>query len=285
MQSIIRAVVVMAVSSSISFAAVTADGAKLEKVAETSGMPDGPAWDGKGSLWFPDVKAQQLYRFEIATGKLHMVKDQAGRISAAYWSPTAGGLIGCDNGNARIVRWDGGDWHVIAGHSDPKKKPNDLVSDDRGGIYHTVTGGGKVYYTPPGTDKLIAVITGIKTPNGLILSPDGKTLYVAAAQPREIWAYDVKVDGSVGGGRLFAAMEQSTDKGGADGMAADVQGNIYCAGPTAVWVWSPAGKLIEKIVPPVRPINCTFAGEERKTLYITAGPAIYRIRMNVAGAR
>ena len=174
---------------------------------------------------------------------------------------------------------------TIAAHSDPKKKPNDLVSDDQGGIYHTVTGSGEVYYTPAGTDKLIAVIGDIKTPNGLILSPDGTKLYVSASQPREVWAYDVKSDGSVSGGRLFATIEKSDDKGGADGMAADVNGNIYCAGPTAVWVWSPDGKLVEKITPPVRPINCAFGGEDRKTLYITAGPAIYTIRMNVTGAR
>ncbi len=281
----IRFALAVLLLSSVGFAGVTADSATLEKVAETPGMPDGPAWDRAAKrLIFSDVKQQQLYTYDPATGKTELKLDQAGRISAVFID-SQNRLWASDHANQRIVLYDAGGTRVIADHqpkdAKPKRGTNDLVVDRRGGMYHTVTATGEVFYTPPRGDTR-AVVAGLVTPNGLILSPDGKTLYVAAYVPKQIWAYPVSSDGSVGNPTLFATMDEGPEKG-ADGMAIDTAGNVYCAGPADIWVWSSRGELIEKIPVPMKPINCTFGDADGKSLYITAGPAVYRIRMNVAG--
>ncbi|HBL47469.1 MAG TPA: hypothetical protein DDZ90_29205, partial [Planctomycetaceae bacterium] len=112
--------------------------------------------------------------------------DDAGRISASYFNH--GKLFLSDNGNSQICVLNGKTKTPIAGQpadAKPPRKPNDLVVDQQGGIYYTLTGAGEVIWISPAGKQSVAV-KDIKTPNGLILSPDGKTLYVAAYVPKEI---------------------------------------------------------------------------------------------------
>jgi gluconolactonase len=255
---------------------------KLETIATEFGLADGPAWDGSWALYFPDVKGQKLYRYIPAKKQLQVVLEDAGRISAAYFSH--GKLFLSDNGNSRIASLDGKKKVAIAGqdiNAKPPKRPNDLVVDGQGGIYYTLTGQGQVIYITPEGKQIVAV-DSIKTPNGLILSPDEQTLYVAAYVPKKIWAYDVNDDGTAANGRLFSEMDAGPDKG-ADGMAIDRAGNVYCAGPAHIWIWSPSGKLLDKIKTPSRPINCAFGDSDMRSLYITGFGGLYRQRMNISG--
>ena len=86
----------------------------------------------------------------------------------------------------------------------------------------------------------------------------------------------------MGPGRLFAAMDSRAGKG-ADGMCVDRAGNVYCAGPKHIWIWSPSGELLEKTENPERPINCTLGDSDLRSLYITGFGGLYRIRMNAYG--
>lgn len=254
----------------------------LETIATEFGLADGPAWDGSSALYFPDVKGQKLYRYLPAKKQLEAVLEDAGRISASYYSH--GKLFLSDNGNSRIAWLDGKEIVAIAGHdidAKPPIRPNDLVVDRQGGIYYTLTGQGQVIYITPEAKQVVAV-DGIETPNGLILSPDEQTLYVAAYVPKKIWAYDVAADGATANGRVFAEMDSGPDKG-ADGMAIDRLGNVYCAGPAHVWIWSPSGELLEKVETPTRPINCAFGDPDLQSLYITGFGGLYRQRMTVSG--
>lgn len=208
--------------------------------------------------------------------------DNAGRISASFYSH--GELFLSDNGNSSIARLQGKEKIVIAVHDldvKPPIRPNDLVVDADGGIYYTLTGQGQVIYLTPDGQQIVAV-EGVQTPNGLILSPDEETLYVAAYVPKEIWAYDIASNGKSANGRVFARMDSGPDKG-ADGMAIDRAGNVYCAGPAHVWIWSPSGKLLDKIETPTRPINCTFGDRDMRSLYITGFGGLYRQRMRISG--
>lgn len=255
---------------------------KLETIATEFGLADGPTWDGNSTLYFPDVKGEKLYRYIPAKKQLEVVLENAGRISATYYSH--GKLFLSDNGNSLIARLDGQKKIAIAGHdvdAKPPIRPNDLVVDGQGGIYYTLTGQRQVVYITPAGKQVVAV-EGIESPNGLILSPDEQTLYVSAYAPKQIWAYDVAAGGTTANGRLFAEMDAGPDKG-ADGMAIDRAGNVYCAGPAHVWIWSPDGKLLDKIETPTRPINCTFGDADMRSLYITGFGGLYRQRMNVAG--
>ncbi len=261
---------------------VTEAGQKLQTVHEEFGLVDGPAWDGVGSLFAPDVKGGKLYRYMPRSGKMQVVLPDAGRISATYFS--RGRLYLSDNPGGQILQLDGKARKVIARfnpQAKPSERPNDLVVDNRGGVYVTLTGPKKVVYIQP-DGKVREVVTGLESPNGIILSPSQKTLYVSSYVPKKVWAYDVKEDGSVANAREFAAMDDGDAKG-ADGMTIDRAGNVYCAGATDIWIWNPAGKLIEKITCPTRPINCAFGDNDIRTLYITAFGGLYSQRMRIAG--
>lgn len=254
----------------------------LETVSTKFDLCDGPAWDGSSALYIPDVKGQTLYRYIPKTGQMQVHLKESGRISASFFNH--GKLYLSDNGNSRIARLAGKEIIGIAGNdknAKPRMAPNDLVVDNAGGIYYTLTGQGKVMYITPAGKQQVAV-NDSKTPNGITLSPDGSTLYVAAYVPKEIWAYDVPAPGKTANGRILAKMDSGPDKG-ADGMAMDRAGNVYCAGPKHVWIWSPSGKLLNKIETPTRPINCTFGDSDMRTLYITGFGGLYKQRMRISG--
>lgn len=253
----------------------------LVKVDGEFGLADGPAWDG-GSLWIPDVKGGKLFRYYPKQKKLQLVLADAGRISASFFNN--GQLFLSDNGNAEISWLKGRAKERIAGQdpaAKPPARPNDLVVDRHGGVFYTLTRQNQVVYIAP-TGEQRVVVEGIQSANGITLSPDGQTLYVAAYRPKEIWAYDVGRAGATSGGRRFAHMDDG-EALGADGMCIDRAGNVYCAGATAVWIWNSAGELIDKIETPERPINCAFGDSDLRTLYITGFGGLYRQRMKTYG--
>ena len=121
------------------------------------------------------------------------------------------------------------------------------------------------------------VINDYKQPNGIIGTPDGKTLYVADIEDRKIWRYDILPDGSLENKTYFAPH-------GSDGMTIDNRGNIYLT-MGKVWVYSPEGELISEIEVPESPSNLCFGGEERNILFITARTSVYTLKMNVKGVQ
>lgn len=257
--------------------------ARLETISTEFGLADGPAWDGKGGLYIPDVKGQKLFRYVPETKTMDVVLDDVGRISASFFSH--GRLYLSDNGESRIALLKGTEKVTLTQHdkaAKPAIRPNDLVVDSTGGVYYTLTGQHQVMYVTADGKRRVAV-EKIDTPNGIILSPDGRTLYVSAYVPKEVWAYSVSDTGMVGAGKLFAVMDDGPEKG-ADGMTIDTQGNVYCAGARHVWIWAPDGKLLDRIETPTRPINCAFGDADQRSLYITGFGGLYRQRMSVSGA-
>ena len=133
------------------------------------------------------------------------------------------------------------------------------------------------------SDGTISIATtGVISPNGITMSPDEKTLYVASYKPKTIEKFPILSPGVLGDQQRFAVMDDG-DAPGADGMAIDSAGNVYCAGATAVWMWNPQGKLLEKVECPTRPINATFGGPDRKTLFITCFDGVYTLPMITSG--
>ncbi|HCS49654.1 MAG TPA: gluconolaconase [Candidatus Aminicenantes bacterium] len=195
----------------------------------------------------------------------------------------------------------------------PIDGPNDLAVDAKGGIYFTdpqftpdakkSQPGRAVYYrTPEG--KVIRVIEPnvFAMPNGVVLSPDGKTLYVNNTYDSEtfwnvdtdkdnyIWAYDVNEDGTLRNERKFAELQLTAEvldrKGrstSADGMTIDELGNIYVATYAGLQIFNGQGGFIGIISLPVFPVSCCFGGEDMKTLYIVGYNKVYRVRTNVRG--
>ena len=253
----------------------------LETISTEFGLADGPAWDG-WSLYIPDVKGQKLFRYIPKQKKLQTVLSDAGRISASFYSE--GQLYLSDNAESRIAILKGKQKVALTQHdkdAKPPIRPNDLVVAADGGVYHTLTRQNQVFYRSPSGKESVAV-ENIETPNGITMSPDGRTLYVSAFVPKKVWAYDVAEDGSCSNGRLFSELDKGPERG-ADGMAIDRAGNVYCTGPKHVWIWSPDGKLLSKIETPGKPINCTFGDADMMSLYITCFGGVYRQRMQIAG--
>jgi len=206
-----------------------------------------------------------------------------------------------------------GPFTVLADSYQGKKlnSPNDLVYRSDGSLYFTDPPYGLrsqqdsdpekelkingVYRIPhaleqkpgsqPDREELQLLVSDLTRPNGIAFSPDEKYLYVNNSEPKKIWMrYRVQPDGSLTEGKLFFDATADTRPGAPDGMKVDVKGNVYSTGPGGVWIFTPEGKPLGTIVMPEKSANVAWAGEDRKTLYITASGSVYRIHLNIAGA-
>jgi gluconolactonase len=271
-------------------------GGELTKLVGDCKFTEGPAWHPDGYLLFSDIPNNRIIRvnadgthsdWTTASGGANgLMCDQAGNVYAAQ-----GDL-------QRVARMrSGADGHgevatVLAENFDgqPFNKPNDLAVDADGGLYFTdpnyrqqppsqpVQG---VYYVSA-AGKVTRVVADLPRPNGILVSPDGKTLYVANIEQRKIMAYPIVAAGQLSEPKVLFTGDESLDGGGPDGMALDVHGNIYATYKSVVVV-SKEGGLIGRIAVPEKPANCAFGGADNKTLYITARTSLYQQPMKVAG--
>jgi gluconolactonase len=173
----------------------------------------------------------------------------------------------------------------------PLGSPNDLVIDAKGGLYFTDPAprqgpgqpplpGAKsyvFYVTPAG--QLQKASEEVGRPNGIELSPDGKTLYVVNSADVSLMAFDVQSDASLRNPRKFVSSK------GADGLAVDAAGDVYAAADDGVEVFSPAGRLLGTIAIPLKPRNVAFSGPNRKTLFVVSRGAAYTIAMLAEGPK
>jgi len=153
------------------------------------------------------------------------------------------------------------------------------------GVYRLPRASQKKTGSPPANSELQLLISDLPRPNGIAFSPDEKYLYVDNSGPKKQWVrYRVQPDGSLTEGKVIYDATADPRPGAPDGMKVDEQGNIYSAGPGGVWVFSPEGKPLATILMPERVANVTWAGPDRKTLYIAASTSIYRVHLKISGA-
>jgi gluconolactonase len=209
-----------------------------------------------------------------------------------------GEIIACEMGAGRVVAIspDGKDVRVVADKYEGKSfnAPNDLVIDKQGGVYFTDPGFGAkpplpqdkagVYYVAP-DGKVTRLISDLAKPNGVILSPDEKTLYVIPSGPAEMMSYPVEGPGQIGKGKVFCKLQGKDDKpgSGGDGCTIDTKGNLYVTSTIGVQVFDPQGKFLGNIAFAEQPSNCAFGGADMKTLYVTARTSLYTVRMDATG--
>ncbi len=273
---------------------ILAPDAAIEKIAGDFRFTEGPAADAAGSIYFTDIPNSRILRFDPIGKVVTVLREDSGAANGLMVTPE-GALLICEGGNRRLARLADGQIEVLADGFGGKKlnSPNDLAIDARGGIYFTDPRYGKrddmemdvegVYYLRP-SGELLRVIDDLVRPNGLVLSLDGRTLYVADNAAKTIWSYAVRKDGLLENGKKWAGMNLDA-RGGGDGMTIDERGNVYCAGQGCIWVWNPQGRLVTKIDVPESPANCCFGGSGGRTLFITARTSLYRIRLEVRGGR
>jgi gluconolactonase len=305
---------------------IVAPGTKPQKLSEGFTFTEGPTWL-KGQLYFSDMFFQNPaagdWTGSPAKSRLiAMTPDGKWRVlsrgmqSNGTIAAANGNLLVCDMFGHRVVEVDPQSGRVarvvfdkVSGQ--PIDGPNDLVMDAKGGLYVTdpqftpeakkSQPGKQVYYvTPDGNAKVVIGPGEFAMPNGVELSPDGKTLYVnnTWAQPGEnfVYAYDVAEDGSVSNKRQYAKLNLTPDVLGAanpidrfdsraDGTAVDTDGRYYVATNTGVQIFLPDGTYGGTIWVPQYPVSITFGGTNNDVLYMVGESSVWSIQTKVRGFR
>jgi len=273
-------------------AGIIAPGAKVEKLAGDFAFTEGPACDAEGNVYFTDQPNDRIVKWGV-DGKLSTFMQPCGRSNGLCFDGK-GNLIACaDEKNELWSIEPQGQATVLVKEYKGKllNGPNDVWIRPDGGIYFTdpfykrdywkrgpvEQDGQCVYYLSPDRQKLVRVVDDLRQPNGIIGTPDGKTLYVADIGARKTYVYSIQEDGTLADKKLFCEM-------GSDGMTIDDQGNVYLTG-RGVAVFDKAGKKIQQIdVPEGWTANVCFGGKDMQTLFITASKGLYAIRTQVKGA-
>jgi gluconolactonase len=264
-----------------------APGAEVKKVAGDFKFTEGPAGDAVGDVYFSDIPANRILKWSL-DGKLSTFIENSGGANGLYFDKD-GNLIACQAEARRLVSISpAGEITALADQYNGKKfnSPNDLWIDPKGGVYFTdprygnregmEQDGEHVYYLTPDRKAVIRVISDMVRPNGLIGTPNGKTLYVTDNGAGKTYVYKVNKDGTLTDKQLFVSE-------GADGMTIDNKGNVYLA-TKVVAVYDTKAQKIEEIPVPEQPTNLTFAGADDSTLFITARTSLYAVDMQVKGA-
>jgi gluconolactonase len=283
--------------------------AKLEKLAGGLGLLEGPVWSDSGDLLFSDMVSHLIYKWNPQTGlstfsaKIVYPKGQRSSGPNGLAFDKNGRLTICEHGNRRVTRLEkDGSLTVLAERYEGKRlnSPNDLAYRSDGLLYFTDPPFGLrgkdadprkelsyngVFLLSAG--KLELLSDELNGPNGLAFSPDEKYLYVGNDNHKKpvIIRYEVNPNGTLSNGDVFFNAASVTKADWLDGLKVDVQGNVYVVAPNGVVIIGANGKHLGTVEVLEEPTNIAWGNDDRKTLYITAIKALYRIRLNISGTQ
>ena len=271
---------------------------------------EGPAWNGVGRyLVWSDIPNDVQLRYLQEDGHVSTFRNPAGNSNGNTFD-FQGRQISCQHGTRKVVRYEyDGSVTTLAEKFDgkPLNAPNDAVVHPNGDIWFTDPGYGSmmnyegnkgelqlkeaVYRIDGRNGKIEKLTDEIDKPNGLCFSPDYKKLYVAdSGKGKNIKVWDV-VDGKLLlDGKEFISMKLGDKLGGADGIRADVDGNIWASagwvgdGYDGVHIFSPDGTRIGQIRLPEICSNVCFGGPRRNRLFMTGSQSLYAVYVETQGA-
>ena len=286
--------------------------AKIERLADGFQWVEGPAWNRQDNfLLFSNIPNNEVLKWE-QDKEVHVYLKPSGYTgthpfegrepgSNGLTFDPQGRLVLCQHGDRQISRLEkNGSRTTLVDRFMGKRlnSPNDVVFKSNGDMYFTdppfglpnaFEDAGKELdfqgvYRLSNSGKLDLLEKDLKAPNGIAFSPDETKLYVSDSRVRAWFVFDVQSDGSLTNKRLFLdAMDQTKNGPGApDGMKVDRQGNIYGAGPGAIYILSANGDILGRFDFGVAVGNCAW-GEDGSTLFITANTAVYRVRLTTRG--
>lgn len=268
---------------------------EVEKVQGDFGFTEGPAWDPKGVLYFTDIPNTTIFRLDDQD-EVSKFTDESNHANGLRVT-SDGRMLACEM-DGQVVVYDLSDnsRKVLAAEYEGERfnAPNDLVNDEQGGIYFTdplfraptpLPQGVQAVYYIDASGSVSRVTGDLPAPNGVGLSPDGKRLYVIPSRQAEMLVYDVVGPGKIENQRVFCKLKQPEGQSstGGDGMAVDVEGNVYLTSALGVQIFSSGGEPRGIVSFPEQPANVTFGGPDRKTMYVTARTGLYRVKMPIAG--
>lgn len=282
------------IACSSQYNGVIAEHATLTKVSDRFSFTEGPAADKNGNVYFTDQPNDRILKWNPLDNSIIPFKEPAGRANGLYVDHNGDILAAADEKN-QLWRIDlNGKVDTLLNYYEDKKLngPNDLWIDMNGGIYFTdpyyqrpywertapEIEVKRVYYLSPDFKSITIAAEGFVQPNGIIGTPDGKTLYIADIGDKKTYSFTIHEDGALSDRKLFADM-------GSDGMTLDHKGNVYLTGD-GVTVFSSQGEEIHHIpIDEDWTANVTFGGESENILFITAMGSVYTLQMNVHGVR
>jgi len=270
---------------------IYARGAEMQKLSGAFEFSEGPAADAKGNVYFTDQPNDRIMKWSV-DGKLTTFMKPCGRSNGLCFD-SKGNLWACaDEKNELWSISPTGKVTVVIKKYQGKllNGPNDVWIRPDGGLYFTDPYYKRdywkrgpeeqdchgVYYLAPDHKRLIRVVHDLQQPNGIIGTPDGKTLYVADIDGNKTYSYTIQKDGTLTNKQLFCEL-------GSDGMTLDNEGNVYLTGK-GVSIFDKTGKMIDHIeIPEAWTGNICFGGADMHTLFITASKSLYSVKMRVKG--
>ncbi|MCX6996799.1 MAG: SMP-30/gluconolactonase/LRE family protein [Kiritimatiellaeota bacterium] len=271
--------------------AVFAPNAKLEKLAGGFKFTEGPTCDKAGNVFFTDQPNNRIMKWSV--DGLSTFLQPAGRANGMHFD-ARGHLLACADEKTALWSITPDGRHTVlaqAFQGQPLNGPNDVFPLPGGAIYFTdpfyqrpwwtstrrPQDSEQVYFLAADRRTLQRVTADLVQPNGIIGTPDGKTLFVSDIKAGKTWAYDIQADGALTNKRLRCEL-------GSDGMTLDTAGNLYLTGH-GVTVFDPAGRQVAHIAVPEKwTANVSFGGRDHRTLFITASTGLYSIRTLNPGA-
>jgi gluconolactonase len=282
------------------FRSVVGDGVAFERIAEGCLFTEGPLWHRRDRyLLFSDMPGNHLRKWTPGRGveTFRMPSQQSNGLA---WD-AEGRLIACQHSTSTLTRTEpDGSIVTLASHYRGKElnSPNDVVVKRDGTIHFTDPTYGRtefygrprepqlafrgVYRVRPDGSGLTLLADDFGQPNGLCFTADEKRLFVNDTEKNHIRVFDVRDDGSLSGGGVWAETV-GPGEGAPDGMKLDAEANLYCCGPGGIHVFAPDATCLGVIHVPEYTANFAWGDDDFRTLFITASTSVYRIRTTVAG--
>lgn len=263
-------------------AAILVPGEEWELVGEGYGISEGPAINAHGEVFFTDIPASKSYKLD-ADGKPAVFAEGTNRANGQAFGPD-GRLYAAASGAKRIVAYDaaGNSTVVAEGFS-----ANDLVVAHNGNIYVTNPGANENHVwlvRPDGTKQIVD--SGLRSPNGIALSPDQAWLYVADYRSHWVYSYQIQADGTLAHKQRFCWLHvgDGDDEAFTDGLKFDREGRLYVTTRLGIQICDTQGR-VQAIVPTPngKITNLAFVGENLDTIFATCNERVYRRKVNVRG--
>ena len=263
-------------------------------VADQLGFADAPCSDADGNFYFSDMKAPAIYQVAATNGERREIAKEA--VSGLKFGPD-GLLYGCQGSKSRVISINPTTWEVKEVVANVA--PNDLAVGSDGSIYITETQHQRITRIEIKTGELTIVDTGIKLPNGIVLTNDQGTLAVSDYGGEHVWLFRVNPNGSLDGKLPSLTMRLPIDPNGefksnepppyqsasrGDGSAVDKSGRFYVTSALGVQIFDPTGRHSGVLPPPLegQPLtSCTLAGLNHEYLYVTNGNTVFRRKLKI----
>jgi gluconolactonase len=265
----------------------------LQKVASGFSFTEGPLWHPDGFYYFVDLPSNLLYRM-VPGQTPEKVRDTRGGNGTTF--DLRGRVLNCEGDGRCVTRLEpNGSVTILADRFEGKRfsRPNDVVCHSNGSILLTdpdfrvpladrEIGHAAVYRVAP--DGTVSQVVRCEYPNGLALSRDERTLFIANTRwTQYIHAIELDFVGNMVRRRVFADMSADGTNGVPDGMKIDEAGRVFCTGTGGVWVFEPDGRQIGIFQMPEVCANIGFGGPDLRTLLLTASTSVYTLRVKVPG--